>query len=251
MASRLFVRSTGTSLGTYTIVPAPTQTRTLITATFGAGGNGLATILAPSASASIHTTTASGATAIPNYTGTAVGSYKITHGFQTVVPTDVYTKVRVHRATLSGTVLTIVATSEWSDERLTNKVTQRWETYLDQVDLGTWASTNRLIIEYSYRNAGAASITIQTTGGNYYQNAIVAPFDTTAASGYANQLQVGQRQYLYSQGGIRGTSRYLKQTTAVSTSSGTATGTKGGSDFSGSVTGVSTSSGTVAAGRQG
>ena len=251
MASRLFARGIGTSLGGYTISPATTQTRTLIPDTFGGGSNGLSTVLAAGASASIHAASAQFATAIPNFTGTAVGSWKITHGFQTVVPANVFTKVRVHRATLSGTVLTIVATSEWSDESLTNKTIQRWEHYLDAVDLGTWASTNRLIVEYSYRNAGGASITIQTSGGNYYLNAIYSPFTTSAAYGYANQLAVGQRQYNYSQGGIRGTSRYLKQTTSVITSSGTATGTKGGSDFSGSVTGVSTSSGTVAAGTQG
>ena len=251
MASRLFVRSIQTTLSGYTISPAPTQYRNLVGTGFGASSNGISTILGAGLSASVHAANARFATAIPNYTGTAVGSYKITHGFQTVVPTDVFTKVRVHRATLSGTVLTIAATSEWSGESLTNKTTQRWEHYLDQVDLGTWASTNALIVEYAYRNAGASSITIQSTGGGYYQNAIYSPFETSAAFGYANQLQVGQRHYNYSQGGIRGTLRYLKQTTSVITSSGTATGTKGGSDFSGSVTGISTSSGTVAAGLQG
>jgi len=221
-------------------------------------------------SVTVYAANASTAPAIPNYTGTAVGSWKITHGFSSVTPTNIFTKVRVHRATLSGTVLTIVATSEWSDERLTNKLTQRWETYIDQVDLGTWAATNALIVEHSYRNAGASSITIQNAGGNYYQSVVNSPIPTSAAYGYANQLQDGQRSYSYSQGGIRGTNRHLKQTTSVvassgtiagrrdngsvtgvSTSSGTATGTKGGQDFSGSVTGVSTSTGTVAAGRQG
>ena len=221
-------------------------------------------------SVNVYAANASTAPAIPNYTGTAVGSWKITHGFGSVTPTNIFTKVRVHRATLSGTVLTIVATSEWSDERLTNRITQRWETYLDGVDLGTWSSTNALIVEYNYRNAGASSITVQNAGGNYYQNIINSPVPTSAAYGYANQLPEGQRQYNYSQGGIRGTNRNLKQTTSViassgtiagrrnngsvtgvSISTGTATGTKGGSDFSGSVTGVSTSTGTVAAGRQG
>jgi hypothetical protein len=250
MATRLFGRSTA-GVGAYTISPAPVAYRNLVATGFTAGAGGTSVTLAAGASAFVYSLSAQFTTAIPSYTGTAVGSWKITHGFQTVVPANIFTKVRVHRGTLSGTVITIVATSEWSDERLTNKTIQRWETYLDQVDLGTWASTDRLIIEYNYRNAGGASITPQITGGGYYQNAIYSPFETSAAFGYANQLQVGQRQYNYSQGGIRGTSRYLKQTTSAITSSGTATGTKGGSDFSGSVTGISTSSGTVAAGLQG
>jgi hypothetical protein len=121
---------------------------------------------------------------------------------------------------------------------------------LDQVDVGTWASTDRVIIETNYRNAGASSITIQPTGGTY-SNVIDTPFTTSAAFGYTNNLPVGQRVYNYSRGGIRGTSRYLVRQQYSSTSTGTATGTKGGQDFSGSVTGVSTSSGTIAAGQQG
>ena len=249
MANRLFSRATGVSLNGYVVSPTPpasTTYRTLVGTGFTAGSNGASIVLTAGGSASTLAANARFATAIPNYTGTAVGSWKITQGFQGAAPTSVYSKVRVHRATVSGTVLTIATTSEWSDERLTDKITQRWEHYLDQVDLGTWASTNALIVEYAYRNAGTASVTIQPVGGNYYQNAIYTPFDTSAAFGYTNQLAVGQRLYVYSQGGIRGTSRYLKQTTSVVASTGTATGTKGGSDFSGTVTGVSTSSGTVA-----
>ena len=249
MANRLFSRSSGISLNGYVVSPTPpasTTFRTLVDSGFSTGSNGISIVLAAGGSASTLAANARFATAIPNYTGAAVGSWKITQGFQSVVPTSVYSKVRVHRATVSGTVLTIATTGEWSDETLTNKTVQRWEHYLDQVDLGTWAATNALIVEYAYRNAGTASITIQPTGANAYQNAIYTPFNTSAAFGYTNQLPVGQRLYIYSQGGIRGTSRYLKQTTSVIASTGTATGTKGGSDFSGTVTGVSTSSGTVA-----
>lgn len=254
MANRLFSRATGVSLNGYVVSPTPavsTTYRTLVGTGFTASANGASIILTAGGSVSTLAANARFATAIPSYTGTALGSWKITHGFQSVVPTNVFTKVRVHRATLSGTVLTIATTSEWSGETLTNKTNQRWEHYIDQVDLGTWASTNALIVEYAYRNAGTASITIQPTGGNYYQNAIYSPIDTSAAFGFTNQLQVGQRLYIYSQGGIRGTSRYLKQTTSVVASTGTATGTKGGSDFSGTVTGLSTSSGTISAGLQG
>jgi len=187
---------------------------------------------------------------LPAATGTFLGSWRIFVNFQATTPTNVYTKFRVHRATLSGTALTIVATSQWSGERLTNLTTQRWELSLDQVDVGTWASTDRVIIETNYRNAGASSITIQPTGGTY-ANTIDTPFTTSAAFGYTNNLPVGQRVYNYSRGGIRGTSRYLVQQQYSSTSTGTATGTKGGQNFNGSVTGVSTSSGTIAAGLQG
>ena len=253
MANRLFSRSSGISLNGYVVSPTPpasTTFRTLVDSGFSTGSNGISIVLAAGGSASTLAANARFATAIPNYTGAAVGSWKITQGFQSVVPTSVYSKVRVHRATVSGTVLTIATTGEWSDETLTNKTVQRWEHYLDQVDLGTWAATNALIVEYAYRNAGTASITIQPTGANAYQNAIYTPFNTSAAFGYTNQLPVGQRLYIYSQGGIRGTSRYLKQTTSVIASTGTATGTKGGSDFSGTVTGVSSSTGT-ATGRAG
>lgn len=269
MAQRLFARSTGTANG-YTITPAPSHYRDLIATTFAAGSNGSTVVLAAGASAFSYAVNARFATAIPNYTGSLTGQFIVRVQFQSVAPTNVYTKVRVHRATLSGTAYTLATSSEWSEERLTDKITQYFEFYLDQVDLGTWSSTNALVIEYNYRNAGASSISPQATGGNYYANAIYSPFTTSAAYGYTNQLPVGQRVYNYSQGGIRDTSRYLKRTASVNTSSGTvagrrdngsvtgvsistgtATGTKGGQDFSGSVTGVSTSSGTIAAGKQG
>lgn len=268
MATRLFVRSTA-AVGSYTVTPAPNHYKNLIGTTFGGGSNGNSVVLAAGASAFSYALNAQFATAIPNYTGAVSGTYTISVGFQTTTPTDVYTKVRVHRATLSGTAYTIVNSSQWSEERLTNKTVQRWDFTINQVDLGTWATTNALIVEYNYRNAGAASITIQPTGGNSYQNAIYTPFDTSAPYGYVNQLQVGQRLYNYSQGGVRGTSRYLKRianstsssgtinnassgtVTGRSVSTGSATGTQGGSNFSGTVTGVSTSAGTIAAGRQG
>lgn len=250
MARPLFINGTGTTLGGYTLSPAATQYRPL-TGTITSGQNALTVVLAAGASSNIAAANARFNPAIPAYTGTAVGSYKICTAWQTTAFANLWTKVRVHRATLSGTALTIATSSEWSGEILTNKANQRWEHYLDQVDLGTWSSTDALVVEYNFRNAGASSISPSAIAGGYYYTAVYTPFDTTAGAGYTNQLPVGQRQYNYSQGGIRGTSRYLKQTTSVNTSSGTATGTKGGSAFSGSVTGVSTSSGTIAAGRQG
>jgi len=250
MATRLFQRS-APGVGAYTVSPAPNHYKALIATTFGTGASGNSVILTAGSSAFSYVLSAQFSTLLPGATGTFLGSWRMFVQFQAVTPTNVYTKFRVHRATLSGTTLTIVATSQWSGERLTNLTTQRWELHLDQVDLGTWASTDRVIIETNYRNAGASSITIQPTSGAGYSNAIDTPFTTSAAFGYTNNLPVGQRVYNYSRGGIRGTSRYLVQQQYSSTSTGTATGTKGGQDFSGSVTGVSTSSGTIAAGLQG
>lgn len=250
MATRLFARGISTS-GGYTVTPAPDHYKNLIGDTFGGGVNGNTVVLAAGASAFSYALNARFATAIPNFSGTAAGSFRIFVSFQAITPTNIYTKIRVHRATLSGTAYTIVASSEWSEERLTNKLTQRFEFFIDQVDLGTWATNQALIVEYNYRNAGASSLSPQPTGGGYYINAVHTPFTTSAAFGYVNQLPVGQRLYNYSQGGIRGTSRYLKPQAFTNTSSGTATGTKGGANFSGTVTGVSTSTGIIAAGRQG
>ena len=250
MATRLFQRSIS-SVGAYTVSPAPNHYKSLVASAFSTSANANSVVLTAGNSAFSYVLSAQFSTSLPGATGTFLGSWRIFVSFQTVTPTNVYTKFRVHRATLSGTALTIVATSEWSGKRLTNLTTQRWELHLDQVDLGTWASTDRVIIETNYRNAGASSITVQPTGGSNYANAIHTPFTTSAAFGYTNNLPVGQRVYNYSRGGIRGTSRYLTQQQYSSTSTGTATGTKGGQDFSGSVTGVSTSSGTIAAGLQG
>ena len=250
MATRLFQRSIS-GVGAYTVSPAPNHYKSLVASAFSTSTNANSVVLTAGSSAFSYVLSAQFATLLPGATGTFLGSWRMFVQFQVVTPTNVYTKFRVHRATLSGTALTIVATSEWSGERLTNLTTQRWELNLDQVDLGTWASTDRVIIETNYRNAGASSITIQPTGGAGYSNAIDTPFTTSAAFGYTNNLPVGQRVYNYSLGGIRGTSRYLAQQQYSSTSTGTATGTKGGQDFSGSVTGVSTSSGTIAAGLQG
>ena len=248
MATRLFSRAAeGVTL---TVSPAPNLYRRLFSSTFSQGASGNSVVLTAGSSA-FHYVLSTQAQALPAATGTFLGSWRVFVQFQSVTPTNVYTKFRVHRGTISGTVVTIVATSQWSGERLTNLTTQRWELNLDQVDLGTWASTDRVIIETNYRNAGASSITIQPTSGAGYANAIDSPFTTSAAFGYTNNLPVGQRVYNYSRGGIRGTSRYLAQQQYSSASTGTATGTKGGQDFSGSVTGVSTSSGTIAAGLQG
>ena len=250
MATRLFQRSIATP-GSYTVTPAPNHYKELIGTTFTTSANGNSVVLAAGASAFSYALNARFSPAIPNFSGTASGSFRIFVQFQAVTPTNIFTKVRVHRATLSGTAYTIVASSEWSEERLTNKLLQRFEFFIDQVDLGTWATSNALIVEYNYRNAGGSSITPQPTGGGGYANAIYTPFTTSAAFGYTNQLPVGQRLYNYSQGGVRGTNRNLGPQIFTNASIGTATGTKGGSDFSGTVTGVSTSTGTIAAGQQG
>ena len=248
MATRLFSRAAESV--TLTVSPAPNLYRRLFSSTFSQGASGNSVVLTAGSSA-FHYVLSTQAQALPAATGTFLGSWRVFVQFQSVTPTNVYTKFRVHRGTISGTVVTIVATSQWSGERLTNLTTQRWELNLDQVDLGTWASTDRVIIETNYRNAGASSITIQPTSGAGYANAIHTPFTTSAAFGYTNNLPVGQRVYNYTRGGINSTSRYLVQQQYSSTSTGTATGVQGGQDFSGSVTGVSTSSGTIAAGLQG
>lgn len=250
MATRLFQRSIS-GVGAFTVSPGPSHYKSLVASAFSTGANGNAVVLTAGSSAFSYVLSAQFASSLPSATGTFLGSWRIFVNFQATTPANVYTKFRVHRATLSGTALTIVATSEYSGERLTNLTTQRWELHLDQVDLGTWASTDRVIIETNYRNNGGSTITIQPTGGGSYANAIYTPYTTSAAFGYTNNLPVGQRVYNYSRGGINGTSRFLVQQQYSSTSTGTATGTKGGSDFSGSVTGVSTSSGTIAAGLQG
>jgi len=249
MATRLFQRSIS-GVGAYTVSPAPNHYKALVASALTTSSSGDSVVLTAGSSAFSYVLSAQFSALLPAATGTFLGSWRIFVNFQATTPTNVYTKFRVHRATLSGTALTIVATSQWSGERLTNLTTQRWELSLDQVDVGTWASTDRVIIETNYRNAGASSITIQPTGGTY-ANTIDTPFTTSAAFGYTNNLPVGQRVYNYSRGGIRGTSRYLVQQQYSSTSTGTATGTKGGQNFNGSVTGVSTSSGTIAAGLQG
>lgn len=226
MAQRLFAKGIG-AVG-YTVTPTANHNKSLIANAFSAGSNGNSVVLAAGESAFSYALNGRFATALPNFTGTAVGSYKIGIGFQSTNPTNVYTKVRVHRATLSGIEYTIASSSQWSEERLTEKANQRWEFTIDQVNLGTWASTNALIVEYNYRNAGASSVTPQPTGGGYYRNAVYTPFETSAAFGYTTQLAVGQRPYIYSQGGIRGTNRYLIAIVNTSASTGTATGTQGG-----------------------
>lgn len=264
MAERLFQRATSTSNG-YVISPAPNHYKNLVADTFTFSANGNSITLAAGAAAFSYVTPARFATALPGATGNVVGSFRAFVGFQTTNPTNVFTKFRVHRATASGTVVTIVNTSEWSAERRTDRTTQRWELHLDQVDVGTWASTDLVVFETEYRNAGTASITIAPVGGSGYQNIFYTPFTTNAAFGYTSTRIVGQRPTNYSFGGVNGTSRYLEPTTStiansgtiagrrdngsvagVSTSTGTATGTKSGQDFSGTVSGVSTSIGTIA-----
>lgn len=249
MPLRLFSTGSAGANG-YTVTPAPSFYNAIQETTAPLGSSGNSVVLAAGASAISYTLNARFATAVPNFSGTVVGSWRIQRQFQTVAPTNVYTKVRVHRATLSGTVYTIVASSEWSGEVLTNQRDQSYEMYLDQVDLGTWATSNALIIEYNYRNAGASSITPQPVGGFLYQNAIYSPLSSNAGYGYTARRSAGQRPYIYSRGGIRGTVRH-GAASGSSTSSGTAIGTKGGANFNGTVTGVSTSTGTIAAGRQG
>ena len=250
MATRLFSAGNGGANG-YTVSPAPSFYNALQETTASTSSSGNSIILAAGASGFSYTVNARFATAIPNYSGTITGSWRICRQFQAVTPTNVYTKVRVHRATLSGTAYTIVASSEWSGEVLTNKINQMFEMYLDQVDLGTWSSSHALVIEYNYRNAGASSITPQPVGGFLYQNAIYSPLSSSSGYGHTALRSAGQRPYIYSQGGIRGTSRYLIRQVFTTTSSGTATGTGGSPNFNGTVTGSSTSSGTIAAGKQG
>jgi hypothetical protein len=211
------------------------------------GTNGSSVVLAAGASASFYITSA---TSVPNLTTALTGSWEAAIQFQTVAPTNVFCKFRVHRISVSGTTPTILASTEYSAEIQARAINTPYIANTDGTDLGTFSSAHRIAIEWTLRNAGGASITPQPSFGTFSRY-VRTPIQSSAVVGWTGFVgQAAYRPISYSEGTIRGVKRTGFVRNSI-TSSGTATGTKGGSDFSGSVTGISTSSGTIAAGRQG
>tara|TARA_R110000868_G_scaffold19706_4_gene84568 strand:+ start:2444 stop:3562 length:1119 start_codon:yes stop_codon:yes gene_type:complete len=198
-------------------------------------------VLAAGASASFYLTTATG---IPNLTTAVTGSWEASIQFQTVTPTNIFCKFRVHRISVAGTVPTILASTEYSAEVQARATQTPYIISTDGTDLGTFSSGHRIAIEWTLRNAGAGSLSPQPSFGTY-SRFVRTPVESTAAVGWTGFVgQAAYRPISYSEGTINGVKRtgFVKNSI---TSTGTATGTKGGQDFSGSVTGVSTSAGTV------
>jgi hypothetical protein len=209
--------------------------------------NGSSVVLAAGASASFYLTSA---TSVPNLTTALTGSWEASIQFQTVAPTNVFCKFRVHRISVSGTTPTILASTEYSAEIQARAINTPYIANTDGTDLGTFSSAHRIAVEWTIRNAGASSITPQPSFGTFARY-VRTPIQSSAAVGWVGFAgQAAYRPISYSEGTIRGVKRTGFVRNSI-TSSGTATGTKGGSNFSGSVTGVSTSTGTVAAGKQG
>lgn len=211
------------------------------------GSNGSSVVLAAGASASFYLISATG---VPNLTTSLTGSWEAAINFQSVVPTNVFCKFRVHRISVSGTTPTILASTEYSAEVQARATNTAYIANTDGTDLGTFASGNRIAVEWTLRNAGAASISPQPSFG-LYASFVRTPIESSAAVGWTGTLgRAAYRPISYSEGTINGVKRTGRVRNTI-TSSGTATGTQGGANFSGSVTGVSTSTGTIAAGRQG
>ena len=211
------------------------------------GSNGSSVVLAAGASASFYLISATG---IPSLSVAVTGSWEAAINFQAVAPTNVFCKFRVHRISVSGTTPTILASTEYSAEVRAFRTLTSYIANTDGTDLGTFASGNRIAVEWTIRNAGASSITPQPAFGTYAAF-VRTPIESSAAVGWTGQVgRAAYRPISYSEGTIKGVKRTGSVRNSI-TSSGTATGTQGGADRSGSVTGVSASSGTIAAGLQG
>jgi hypothetical protein len=205
------------------------------------GANGSSVVLAAGASASFYLTSASG---IPNLTTAVTGSWEASIQFQTITPTNIFCKFRVHRISVAGTVPTILASTEYSAEVEARRTITPYILSTDGTDLGTFASGNRIAIEWTLRNAGAGSLSPQPSFGTYSRY-VRTPIESSAVVGWTGYVGLpAYRPISYSEGTIKGAKRTGSVKNSIS-STGTATGTKGGQDFSGSVTGVSTSAGTV------
>ena len=205
------------------------------------GVNGSTVTLAAGASASGYITSATG---IPNLTTAVTGSWEASIQFQTVTPTSIFCKFRVHRISVAGTVPTILASTEYSAEVEARATLTPYIISTDGTNLGTFSSGDRIAIEWTLRNAGATSLSPAPSFGTYGRF-VRTPIESTAAVGWTGFVgQAAYRPISYSEGTIKGVKRTGSVRNSI-TSSGTATGTKGGSAFSGSVTGVSTSTGTV------
>ena len=208
--------------------------------------NGSSVVLAAGASASFYLTTATG---IPNLAVGVTGSWEAAINFQTT-PTNIFCKFRVHLISVSGTTPTILASTEYSAEVRARLATTAYIANTDGTDLGTFASGNRIAIEWTLRNAGASSLSPQPAFGTYAAF-VRTPIESSTAVGWTGTIgRAAYRPISYSEGTIKSVKRTGFVRNSI-TSTGTATGVQGGQDFSGSVTGVSTSSGTIAAGLQG
>jgi hypothetical protein len=211
------------------------------------GSNGSSVVLTAGQSRSFYLTSATG---IPNLAVGVTGSWEAAINFQGFAPSNIFCKFRVHRISVSGTTPTILASTEYSSEFQAKLANTAYIFNSDGTDLGTFASGNRIAVEWTIRNAGVASTTPQPAFGTYAAF-VRTPIEANAAVGWTGTLgRAAYRPISYSQGTINGVKRTGFVRNSI-TSTGTATGTQGGSDFSGSVTGVSTSSGTIAAGLQG
>ena len=187
---------------------------------------------------------------VPNLTTALTGSWEASLQFQTIAPTNIFIKFRVHRISVSGTTPTILASTAYSAEVQARATNTPYICNTDGTDLGTFSSTHRIAVEWTLRNANATSFTPQPSFGTFSRY-VRTPIQSSAVVGWTGFVgQAAYRPISYSEGTIRGVKRTGFVRNSI-TSSGTATGTKGGQDFSGSVTGVSTSTGTVAAGTQG
>lgn len=234
-------RFRGASSSSTVVFTGQSFNRELLDTGSATGTNGSSVVLAAGASASFYITSATG---IPNLTTAVTGSWEASIQFQTVTPTNIFCKFRVHRISVAGTVPTILASTEYSAEVQARATQTPYIISTDGTDLGTFSSGHRIAIEWTLRNAGAGSLSPQPSFGTY-SRFVRTPIESTAAVGWTGFVgQAAYRPISYSEGTIKGVKRTGSVKNSI-TSTGTATGTKGGQDFSGSVTGVSTSAGTV------
>lgn len=234
-------RFRGASSSSTVVFTGQVFNRELLDTGSATGSNGSTVTLAAGASASFYITSG---TAVPNLTTAVTGSWEASIVFQTVTPTNIFCKFRVHRISVAGTVPTILASTEYSAEIQARATQTPYIISTDGTDLGTFSSGHRIAIEWTLRNAGAASLSPQPSFGTY-SRFVRTPIESTAAVGWTGFVgQAAYRPISYSEGTIKGVKRTGSVRNSIA-STGTATGTKGGSDFSGSVTGVSTSTGSA------
>lgn len=219
--------------------------RSITSAGANGGTNGSSVVLAAGLSASGYATSSA-----VGITGASLGDWKIGVSLQNTITTQIFTKVRVHRISVSGTTPTILASSTYTAEINTRRTISTYSFELNQVDLGSWSSTDRFAIEYTFRNAGSSSFSPQPAFGPYHLHFIYAPIDRSTIGYNKGNGNQGQRAYIYSRGGIRGTIRNGNPTSTETISSGSATGSPGGINRTGSASGQSTSTG-VSSGKPG
>jgi hypothetical protein len=108
----------------------------------------------------------------PGSAGTVTGDYTVTIDV-TVANSNAFVSVQIHRINSTGTIQTSSATNAEEQISSTGKKTFT----LSSVDLGTFASTDRLRVDYIIRNSarGNTSITIATDD---VDSSIITPFVT-------------------------------------------------------------------------